>query len=256
MDFLNLPIDQFLCFFLILGRVSGVFLLAPILSSKNIPPMTKLGLALLTSMILLPLVKQPTAALSTQFVVFSLYMGKEILAGLIIGYASTLVFLGIMVAGQIIDFQMGFGIVSLIDPVTNIRTAIMGQFKYLVSLLLFLVVNGHHLLLSALAQSFEVSPLATFTLSSNRMDNLVRMFCDLFIIALKIGVPAMGVLLMASLVLGIMARTIPQMNVFIVGIPLKIGLGLATTILVLPFLFVYLQKLFTELPKELLKMLG
>jgi flagellar biosynthetic protein FliR len=254
MNLLGLSVDQFLCFFLILGRVSGLFLLAPVLGSKEMPRQVKLGLALMISMILLPVVRHPAAAIPTDFLPFTLLLGKEILAGLVIGYASTLVFLGVMVAGQIIDFQMGFSIVSLIDPITNLRISVVGQLKYLISLLIFLAINGHHLLLSALAKSFEVSPLSTFSITPRTTDNMIRLFCNLFVIALKIGLPAIGVLLMTSVVLGILARTVPQMNVFIVGMPLKIGIGFATIILILPFLVVYLEQLFNALPNELIKL--
>jgi flagellar biosynthetic protein FliR len=207
-------------------------------------------------LILLPVVAPPARAIPPEFLPFTLHLGKEILAGLVIGYASTLVFLGVMLAGQVIDFQMGFSIVSLIDPITNLRVSIVGQLKYMISLLVFLTINGHHLLLSALAKSFEVSPLSTFNISQTTADNMVSLFCNLFVIALKIGLPAIGVLLMTTVVLGILARTVPQMNVFIVGMPLKIAVGFVALILILPFLVVYLEQLFNGMPNELLKLLA
>jgi len=228
---------------------------APIFSNKDIPRHTKLGLALLTALLLFPFVRLPGTALSHHPISYSFHLGKELFVGLIIGYTSMVMFMGILAAGQFLDFQMGFGMVSLIDPMTKVNASVMGQFKYIVSLLIFLLVNGHHLLLTALARSFEVSPLTTFVLSASITNNLVRLFCDIFVIALKIGAPAIGVLFMTELILGIIGRTVPQMNVFIVGMPLKIAVGLATVSLILPFFFTYVGRLIQKLPVEAIKVL-
>jgi len=172
--------------------------------------------------------------------------------GLTIGYIATLIFIGILVATKIIDFQMGFGIANVIDPVTNIQVSIVGEFHYILALMFFLVINGHHLLFSALAQSFNVVPLATFEISAHLIANINQLFAEVFVIALKIGAPTIGALFMASLILGVIARTMPQINVFIVGMPLKIGIGFAMLIVTMPFFFILLHRMIQKMPLNIL----
>ncbi|HDP69291.1 MAG TPA: flagellar type III secretion system protein FliR [Actinobacteria bacterium] len=241
---------EFLCFLLILFRVSGIFVAAPILSSRNIPPKAKIGLAFFTSLILFPFIKAP--GIPENLMEYVPLIGKELFVGLTIGYIATLIFIGILVATKIIDFQMGFGIANVIDPVTNIQVSIVGEFHYILALMFFLVINGHHLLFSALAQSFNVVPLATFEISAHLIANINQLFAEVFVIALKIGAPTIGALFMASLILGVIARTMPQINVFIVGMPLKIGIGFAMLIVTMPFFFILLHRMIQKMPLNIL----
>jgi len=241
---------EFLCFLLILTRVSGVLVTAPILASRNIPPKTKIGLAFFTSLILFPFISTPE--IPEQLISYALLIGKELLVGLTIGYIANLMFMGILVAAKVIDFQMGFAIANVVDPLTNIQVSVTGQFQYILAMLFFLIINGHHHLFSALARSFEVVPLTTFEISPHLIGSINQLFSEIFVIGIKIGAPVMGALLMASLILGIIARTMPQMNVFIVGIPLKIGVGFAILIITMPFFFLFLNRIIQRIPLEIL----
>ncbi len=241
---------EFLCFLLILTRVSGVLVTAPILASRNIPPKAKIGLAFFTSLILFPFIGTPE--IPEQLIHYALLIGKELLVGLTIGYIANLMFIGILIAAKVIDFQMGFAIANVVDPLTNVQVSVTGQFQYILAMLFFLIINGHHHLFSALARSFEVVPLTTFEISPHLIGNINQLFSETFVIGIKIGAPVMGALLMASLILGIIARTMPQMNVFIVGIPLKIGVGFAILIITLPFFFLFLNRIIQTIPLEIL----
>lgn len=251
MDILQLDVGQLLTFLLILTRVSGVFFLAPVLGSRNIPPQVKIGLSLMTSIALFPFVKSPDLATTISGFEYAMLLAKELSAGAIIGFTATMVFMGFLLAGQILDFQMGFGMVNVIDPLSNISISIMGQFKNLLAILVFLAINGHHYLLTALAKSFDLVPLTAFSFSPSLTNNFIDMVVDMFVIGLKIGGPAIGVLFITELALGIMARTVPQMNVFIVGIPLRIGIGLATVVVMLSFYFAYMLRVFDQMPNLL-----
>ncbi len=252
MDILQPDARHLLTFLLILTRILGVFFLAPVLGSRNIPPQTKIGLAFMTSIALFPFIQSPSIANSISIIDFALLVAKEVTVGAIIGFTANLVFMGFLLAGQIIDFQMGFGMVNVIDPLSNISTSIIGQFKNLLAILIFLAINGHYYLLIALAKSFEIVPLTTFTITPEVTGNFIDMIVNMFIIGLKIGGPAIGVLLITDLALGIIARTVPQMNVFIVGMPLKITIAFATLIAALAFFAAYAVRVFNQMPAQLI----
>lgn len=253
MDLLQPDAGQLLTFLLVLTRVSGVFFLAPVLGSRNIPPQVKIGLALITSLTLAPFVSQPDVGASTSIIDYAMLLAKELSIGAIIGFTATLVFMGFLLAGQIIDFQMGFGMVNVIDPLSNISISLMGQFKNLLAILVFIAINGHHFLFTALAKSFEIVPLTKFAFTPSVTNHFIEMVINMFVIGLKIGAPAIGVLFITDLALGIIARTVPQMNVFIVGIPLKITIGLITIVAMLSFFMAYMLAMFNQMPGQLLE---
>ncbi|MDI6717058.1 MAG: flagellar biosynthetic protein FliR [Actinomycetota bacterium] len=253
MDILQPDGKHLLTFLLVLTRVSGVFFLAPILGNRNIPVQVKIGLALMTSLALFPFVASPNISPSINMINYALLIAKEFTVGAIIGFTASMVFMGFLLAGQIIDFQMGFGMVNVIDPLSNISISLIGQFKNLLALLVFLAINGHYFLLTALDKSFDIVPLTTFAFTPAVTGNFINMVVNMFIIGLKIGGPAIGVLFITDLAIGIVARTVPQMNVFIVGIPLKIAIAFATLIAMLTFFFVYVERIFGQMPEQLLR---
>jgi len=252
LDVLQLEPGRLLTFLLVLTRVSGVFFLAPIFGSRNIPTQAKVGLALITSLVIFPFTPSDVDP-GMHMVDFALLLAKELTVGALIGFTATLIFMGFLLAGQIIDIQMGFGMVNVIDPLSNLSVSIMGQFKNLLAILVFLSINGHHFLFSALAKSFDVVPLTMFEFSPAITSHFVGMVANMFIIGLKIGGPAIGVLLITDLALGIIARTVPQMNVFIVAMPLKITVGFIAIISMLSLLLIYMSQIFGQMPEQMIR---
>jgi flagellar biosynthesis protein FliR len=176
-------------------------------------------------------IQLPAGTMSYILVVF-----KQIMIGAVIGYASYLIFAAIQLAGQIIDLQMGFGIVNVIDPLSNNQVSIMGQFQFILGVLIFLSINGHHFLFQAITDSFRFVPLTGVGLTQATVNKLADLFVNMFVIAFKIAGPATLALLLTNVTLGMIARTIPQMNVFIVGLPLNILVGLLAVMISLPIL--------------------
>lgn len=252
LDILQLEPGRLLTFLLVLTRVSGVFFLAPIFGSRNIPTQAKVGLALMTSLVVLPFIPSNIDP-GMHLVDFALLLAKELTVGALIGFTATLIFMGFLLAGQIIDIQMGFGMVNVIDPLSNLSVSIMGQFKNLLAILVFLAINGHHFLFTALAKSFDVVPLTMFEFSPSVTSNFVGMVANMFVIGLKIGGPAIGVLLITDLALGLIARTVPQMNVFIVAMPLKITVGFIAIISMLAILLIYMSQIFGQMPEQMIR---
>ncbi|NPV53679.1 MAG: flagellar type III secretion system protein FliR [Firmicutes bacterium] len=265
---------QLQTFLLIVARVGGVFAFAPVFSGYNIPVQVKAALCFAISLIALPVVGAGVAAAGgypADIIAYSLIVIREILVGLAMGYAASLFLVAVQFAGSFIDLQMGFAFVNIVDPMANRQITVIGQFEYLLAMLLFLVLNGHHWLISAVVKSYNVVPLAGGVGAAGAASGqlavgqifpvgiiqpgLVRLFCDITAIGFKIAAPITVTLLLADIAMGVVARTVPQMNVFIIGFPLKIAVGFIIMIVSLPVFVAILREIFSGLESELLLLL-
>ena len=241
MDVINITFHQFIVFFIGFARIATILCTVPVFGYHSVPIPVKAGLAFFISWVLFPMIEAGDFLIplsGIDFLPFVLIILREVLVGLIIGLATNFLFVGIQMAGELIGMDMGFGIVNILDPTTGENVSIIGQYKYIVSLLLFLMINGHHFLLNALRSSFIAIPLGGANFTQLIMKNIIAMSTDIFKIALQIGAPALVALFLTSFVMGIIARTVPQMNIFIVGFPLKISVGLVMIWVSIP-LFAY-----------------
>jgi len=238
--------EQLELFTLVLLRVSSIIVMIPIISNRQVPLKIKGGLSIIITFLVMPFVHP-----------VSLSMGMPILIiKVIIGLVGRLLFAGVQLAGQLVGFQMGFAIVNVVDPVSSLQVSIIAQFQYLIAMLIFLTLNGHHIFLYAIAESFHLVPPLTFHFAGPLMDALVQLSGNIFIIAVKVGAPVMAMLLFTSVSLGLIARTVPQINVFIVGFPLKIAIGLIGVGLTLPFFVKILGSAFIQCDGQLKTLLG
>ena len=235
---------------LIFARVGAILLTAPLFSSGSIPVHVKIGLSFMLAVIVIPLVSV-NDILVLPIASLGIAMAGEVLIGVIIGFTARLLFAAVQLAGQLVGFQMGFGIVNVIDPQTSSQVSIIAQFENIITLLLFLAVNAHHWFIMAIAKSFEVVPLLAFSFTNSLMEALVRLSCDMFVVAAKVAAPIIAILLFTSVALGLLARTVPQMNIFIVGFPLKLAIGLLAVGLTLPLLSTLLRNLFQGLGEDI-----
>jgi flagellar biosynthetic protein FliR len=227
-----ITVEQIETFVLIFLRVSAIIIVIPILGNRTVPLKVKGGLSIIIAFLIFPFVHSPAA--SYEVIPLVLKMAGEVLIGIIIGLTGRLLFAGIQLAGQLVGFQMGFAIVNVVDPVSSSQVSIIAQFQYLIAALIFFAVNGHHVFLYAIAESYNIIPPLSFHFSGPLMDALLSLSKDIFIVAVKTGAPIMTILLLTSVGLGMIARTVPQINIFIVGFPLKIGIGLIGIGLTLP----------------------
>lgn len=222
-----LSAEQIDAFIVVLLRVSAIITFIPVLSERSVPVKVKATLCLIVSIIIYPLVLPQIPPLQNLHVIeLAFLMIGEALIGITIGFLARLIFAAIQLAGSIIGFQMGFAIVNVIDPASSQQVSIIAEFKYLLAMLLFLTVNAHHVFFSAIAHSYLVIQPLSFHLSGELMQFIYTVSGDMFVIALKIAAPIMAVMLFTNVGLGIVARTVPQMNIFIVGFPLQIAIGL------------------------------
>lgn len=226
-------VHRFLIFVLIFIRMSSIFVITPVFGRREMPSYLKIIFAFFCSYILVPLVGNIQTEYSS-LLSFAIVAGKEFLAGIIIGYVSYIVFSALYVAGQIIDMQIGFGMVNVLDPTTNTQVPITGNLIYILTTLIFLTMDGHHILLSALFKSYNVLPIDGFAFTEAMVQNIAAIFADVFVIGFKISIPVIAAAMLTEIALGVLSRTVPQMNVFVVGMPLKIGIGLLTLYIMMP----------------------
>ena len=233
--------SEVIAFVLILVRMAGLFLTAPVFSSKNINVMVKAAWILLVTFLIFPVVDFDPNTLPAPGLGLGLAVIREVLVGLSIGMGATMILSGVQMAGQIADTQMGLGLANVIDPMTNTQVSVMGQFYYMVGILVFLSVNGHHMLIKALVDSFSVVHLGQAHFTPALGTKMMDLFSQMFFIAFRVGAPIIGALFITNMALGVVARTVPQMNVFIVGMPLNLGVGLLIAATSMSF-FVYVMQ--------------
>jgi flagellar biosynthesis protein FliR len=226
---LQIPVGMLLngfdVFILVLVRMTGLFVTAPIFGRRNVPVYLKIGFSFFLAVILVNTLTVPKPEYFNNIYDFAFLVLKEFLVGITIGYVSFLVFSSIYLAGQLIDMQTGFSMVSVLDPMSNIQVPVTSNFYFIISMLIFLSINGHHLLIQALFSSYKMIPLGNASFNQNLMNDIIRVFGDIFIIGFKISAPIIAAILITDVALGVISRTMPQLNVFVVGMPLKIILG-------------------------------
>ncbi len=225
----------FFSFLIILIRVSSFFVTAPIFGGTGVAPQTKIALgALFAAMILIvngPVsIHMPSSILEAVVLV-----AGEVAFGVTLGYAASLVFAGVQLGGMMMGYQMGFAVANVLDPVSNNQVSIIGQFLFLFALLYFLAMDAHHILLKGMADSYILAPVGTFSVTQQATGWIVGMFARMFWLGLKLAMPVVGAIFLVDVALGIVAKTVPQMNVFIVGLPLKSLLGMFILALGYPF---------------------
>ncbi len=247
-------------FVLIAVRITGIFVTAPIFARNNFPALMKIGLSVTLAFILMPILGVSNPIEINGFIQLAFYVMIEFIIGILIGFIAFMYFSALYLAGTIIDTQMGFGMVNVFDPQTNTQIPVMGNFYSNLLSLLFIVLNGHHLLIRALTDSFQILPLgSTFTLGADGVSKMTAIMVEFFVLAVKFSAPVLLTILLANVLLGILARTMPQMNVFIVGLPLKIFIGMLTVIVslqyMLPFTRLIFDKIFTSI-YEMLQILA
>ncbi|UJL47951.1 flagellar type III secretion system protein FliR [Virgibacillus sp. NKC19-16] len=233
-DIIN--INSIPVFLLILVRVLAFFVTLPLFSYRTVPLPFKIGFSFFLAFIMFYTVDASAINIDEMYIFL---LVKEALVGLLIGLIAFIILSAIQVAGGFIDFQMGFAIANVMDPQTGAQSPLTGQYLYIFALLFLLSVNGHHLLIDGIFNSYHFIPIDAFIPFQDRSiaDFVIETFNQMFIIAFQMAIPIVGCLFLVDVALGIIARAVPQLNVFVVGLPLKI---LVSFIVILFFLSLYI----------------
>lgn len=256
MEMLNLIDPQgFKLFLLVFARVGIVLFMFPIFGTTMFPSMVKAGLALVLSMLLYSVVPVDLNLMPDTAMGMGILLVSEAMIGLTLGLCVRLFFGSFQLAGEVIGFQMGFSMINVVDPQSGANVSLMEQLAYWVALLVFLTMNGHHIMLLSLVDSFEFVRPGTFIFQRIMVDKVVFLGSQMFILALKIGAPVIAALLFTSVAFGLTAKFSPQMNVMIVAFPLKIVVGLVLFGLSLEIIIIVTRTYVGELKALFLKLL-
>jgi flagellar biosynthetic protein FliR len=233
--FFDWPVAWGEVFLLVFFRVGGIVGAMPVLGARAVPVRVRLAMALVLTVALLPAIPLAAWPLEPKGIwVLTGLISNELVLGLLLGFAAQMPILAMQAAGDMIGLQMGFGVAAIFDPDSGGQENLMASLLRSGALLLFLLFNGHHAVLEALADSFRTLPPGALRLSPDLLDAGIQLSGHLLDLGLRLGAPALAALLLVEVGLGLVARTVPQMNIFIVGFPLKIGLGFLMLAVTLP----------------------
>lgn len=243
------PSDIFL-FALILCRIAGLFAALPVFGGRRLPARIKILAVLSITLVCLPILKVAPPPVPSDAFGVGLMVFREMLVGLTLAFITQVIFAAVEFSGQIVGMQMGFSMASVIDPSMGSQTQIMSVMQSLLATLFFLSLNIHHTFIRAIVDSFSIIPLGGWQISEQLIRFLVKVTSDVFILGIRLAAPVMVTLLLTSVVLGIMARAFPQMNVFMVSFPLNIGLGFFVLGITLMLFFHVLELSFSTLKDQ------
>lgn len=240
--------NQFGLFLVILTRISGIFIVSPFFGSRMIPVKVRVSIALVMGFLLFPvLAEQGDVKLPESLFAYAFVIITELFIGWLIGFVGYMVFAAVNVAGQIMDMQVGFAMVTVLNPSTGEQVPLIGTFQYNLAMLVFLITNSHHIFIQALFDSFSMVPIMAVAVQDSMLRFVIDMVTMTFSVGLKMALPVLSAILLLDVALGILARTMPQMNIFIVGIPAKLFVGLFVLAFTIPFYILFLDVLFNEM---------
>lgn len=238
-----------------MARVLALLATAPVLGHLSIPIRVKIGLGLLITIIVAPTVG-PLPQVELSSLSGLLVLSQQILIGLAMGFAMRIVFSAVELAGEIAGLQMGLGFATFFTAQGDGSSLVVGKFLGLLATLTFLSLNGHLLMLSVLAESFTAFPISVEPFSGMGWKRLVEWGSTIFMAGLQLALPVVAALLIVNLALGILTRASPQLNVFAVGFPITLMVGMAALMLSLPYFIPVLERLVMEGLETMLELGG
>lgn len=228
-----------------LTRILGLITAAPLFGNASVPVPVKVALGVLLASIIAPAIPALPAA-DPLSMAGLLILVQELLIGVAMGFSMRLVFAAVEMAGEICSLTMGLGFASFFDPLTKGRSSAVSQFLALIATMAFLAANAHLVLLEALAESFITMPISATPMSSSAEWELAKWGAMIFSAGLHLSLPIVAALLITQVALGILTRAAPQLNIFGIGFPITLGVGMLVIVMVLPYLGNPFQVLFNQ----------
>lgn len=238
----------FMAVLLIFLRMLTFFIIVPVFFPKGTPNILKIFLAGITSFILMPGIGAINIGTINNNYVLVINCANEVINGLLLGYVTNLCFMAIRMGGQLMDTQIGFSMISMFDPSSSSNVTLIERLLYWMSLILFFIVDGHHMLIRALIEGFKVVGPGKSIIGNNTIMLVINDFIQYFTVGLKIAIPIVLIIVITDITLGLVARTVPALNVMILGLPIKILVGLACFSFALPMLVNTIIHMFNSLP--------
>ena len=237
-------------FFLVFLRVTGMFVVSPIFGRQNLPVYYKIGFSFFIALIMTSSSAIVSPAIYGNVAEYVYFAVREFVIGASIGFIPYLMFSAIYIAGQLIDMKIGFAMVNVLDPVSNIQIPITANFYFIICMLMFITVDAHHMIILTISRSYSLIPLGRLTIDGELIAALLRLFTDVFIVGFRIAAPIIFTVLLTDVALGIISKAMPQINVFMVGMPLKILVGLVIMIITMPTMLIMMGELFKNIGSE------
>ncbi len=251
MEPLVFSMKEVIRFAIVLMRVGGIMVFAPLFNSRAIPVQSKVIIALVSSMALAPTL--PLSRIPDDLGLLTLFACalSQVVFGMTLGLVASFIFAGLQFAGQIISFQLGFALINLIDPTSEVEMPVFSFLQDYMGLILFMLLGGHHWFFLAVSDSFSYLPLLGITLKGGVVQEVVRLSAHMLVAGVQIAGPVIAVTIIADVVLGIIGRAAPQINILIVGMPLKTLVGFSCLSFAFYFLPRMLGKSFMQLYSDL-----
>ena len=234
-DLAGYSVETFWAFIQVFARVTALFHTAPVFGATEVPRQVKVGLSAIISFVLVPIVKPSLGHTvpASLYATIGMLVG-QIVIGLAMGFVVSLLFDAVRVAGNILDYQMGFTQAALFNPQFGETVTPIANFQYQYAIVIYLLANGHWMLIAALQKSFIALPISRLTLGVHALDAFVSATFQMLVTGLEIVAPAAAVLLITDVAFAFLNRAVPQMQVYFVGMPVKVMVGLGVFVLVLP----------------------
>lgn len=248
----TLPLIQ--GFLICLARVGSMVSAIPVFSGGQIPPQMRIAIAVLFSLVIYPVVEAFIPAQSYAPIELLILIAQEVILGLLVGFLAQLVFMAAEFAGSLIGYQMGFAAANVFDPTTQRQVALISQFQGVFAILLFLALDIHHLFLEAIVASFEMLPPGSLNLTGGAIPMVIEVANHSLILSIQLVAPILALLILSNLILGIMARTFPQLNVFMLSFPINIGVSFIVMGLTLGAFSALLSREFSALADRFLQL--
>ena len=216
--------------FFISLRLISFFMVLPILFPKGTPNQMKIVLSLIVAFIISSYFYDVTLDLTTA-AAFVLAVISEVVAGLFLGITVSLTIEAIRIAGSLLDIYVGLSMVSLYDPTTSSNTSLIEKLFYYIAITVFIIADGHHLLIKIIIESYETVPIGNNIVFQDSIWIMIQGFISYFNLAVKLAIPVILIILITDIIMGLVSRSVPQINVMILGLPIKLIAGLAAIIL-------------------------
>ncbi len=255
MDALPLDIAGFELFLVCLSRMAALLATLPVFGSSMAPSRVRLGLILMLSLAIFPVVKPLLPAPDFSLIALAILMISEAILGLMVGFTAQLVFTAVELGGTIIGNMMGFAAANVFDPQSQRQVSVISQYQNVISILVFLSLDVHHLFIRAIMHSYELLPPGGIDLSGEAVPFLMTLAGHMFSLGVQFSAPILAVLLLSGLVLGLLSRVFPQLNVFMLSYPLNIGIGFLVIGLTLSLVVSLLGREFALLEERIMYLL-
>ncbi len=228
-------VDYVILFGLIFSRISGLFVLMPVFSGRGISAQVKVGILIFISIAIMPVLSLNVRFDILSFPQFAYHLIVEFIIGLTFGFVIVLYLSSIYLAGSLVDRNMGFSMVNVINPMDNSSMPVSANIYYIFAMMIFLFTDGHHIMIQAIVNSMESVPLGLGTLNPLIVFDFTQLLSDAFVIGVRLAGPFIIAILVANIILGMLSKAMPGMNVFMIGMPFKIFIiGLSLFSLIIP----------------------